>query len=187
MRFFTPLAASMRVGAGQLVEGHDGGGLAVQLPANVVELRSQFDARHILQPHHRAVRILAHDDVAEFLLGDQPALGGDRVGEFLALGRGRPADLAGGIDGVLRVDGVDEVVDRDVELGQLVGLDPEAHGVLAGAEHLHVGDAFQPGDLVHQVDVGVVGQEGGVVGAARASRGRPASSGVVGDFSSVTP
>ena len=130
-------------------------------------MRPEFDARHVLEPHDGTVGILPHDDVAKLLFGDEPALGGDRVGEFLPLGRGGPADLPGGIDRVLGIDRVDEVVDRDIELGQLIGLHPEAHGVLARAEDLDVGHAFQLGDLVHEVDVGVVGQEGCVVAAAR--------------------
>ena len=50
------------------------------------------------------------------------------------------------------------------ELGQLVGPDPEAHGILAGPEDGDTGNAGHPGDLIVQVDIGVIGQEGGVVG-----------------------
>ena len=51
------------------------------------------------------------------------------------------ADLAGGVDGVLRLDRGDDLRNGDAELRQLVGLHPEAHGVLAGAENLHAADA----------------------------------------------
>ena len=40
------------------------------------------------------------------------------------------------------------------KLGQLVGFDPETHGVLAGAENLHAADAVETRDLVAEIDVG---------------------------------
>ena len=49
----------------------------------------------------------------------------------------------------------------------MVGLDPEAHGVLASAENLHGADAVETRDLVTEINVGEVGEELGVVGAIR--------------------
>ena len=115
-----------------------------------------------LQPHDRAVRRGAQDDVAEFLLRHEPALRAHRVGEFLAGRAGPAADLAGRVDGVLAVDGADDLRDGDVELGQLVGLHPDAHGILPGAEDRAPGDARHPAQRVAEVDVGVVGQKLGV-------------------------
>jgi hypothetical protein len=56
---------------------------------------------------------------------------------------------------------------RDVQLGQLVGLDPQPHGVLAGAEDGDAGDSLDPRHLVVDVDVRVVGEKDVVVGAVR--------------------
>jgi hypothetical protein len=57
-----------RVGAGQLIDGQNRRRLSVQASANVVKLRAQLDARDVLEPHHRAVRVLAQDDLAKLLL-----------------------------------------------------------------------------------------------------------------------
>ena len=53
----------------------------------------------------------------------------------------------------------DDLRDGDAELRQLVGLDPQAHGVLARAENLHAADARHARELIVEIDVGVVGQE----------------------------
>ena len=82
----------------------------------------------------------------------------------------RAAHLARRIHGVLRLNRGDDLGHRDAELGKLIRLHPQAHGVLARAEHLHVADAGHARQLIVQVDVGIVGQELAVVGAVAANR-----------------
>lgn len=83
----------------------------------------------------------------------------NRVGEFLA-GRAWPAsELAGRINRILAADRADDFRDGDIELGQLVGLYPNAHRILPGAEDLHLRYARHPAQRVAEVDVGVVGEE----------------------------
>ena len=61
---------------------------------------------------------------------DEPALRADGVGELLARRRGLAADLARGIDGVLRWIGVAQVGHREPQCLQLIGLQPDAHRVV---------------------------------------------------------
>ena len=104
----------------------------------------------------------------EFLGRDQPALRAHRVGELLARGSGLAADLAGRVHGVLLLDGVDDFRNRDPQLRQLVGLYPDAHRILARAEHRTRPDAGHAQSAGHSmIDVGVVGQKMRVVGAVR--------------------
>ena len=72
-----------RVGARQLVDGDDRGGIAVQPSDLVVVLRAQLHPGYILHPHDRAVRIGAHDDVAKLLRAQQSPLRSNRIGELL--------------------------------------------------------------------------------------------------------
>ena len=136
-----------------------------------VVLRAQFHAGDVLDPHDAAVGSGADDDLLELLGRCQPSLRPDRVGELLPLRRRLAADLAGRIHGVLRLDRRDDLGDGDRQLRQLVGLDPQPHRVLAGAEDLDAADAGNARQLIVEVDVGVVGQELRVVDAARASTG----------------
>ena len=130
-----------RVRARRLVDGHDRGRLAVQAAHHVVDLRAELDARHVAHADHRAVGGRAHDDVAELLLADEPALGAHRVGELLA-GRHRlAADLARRVHRVLLLDRRDDLRDGDAALGEHVGPHPEAHRVLSGAEDRDLPDA----------------------------------------------
>ena len=126
------------IGTGQLIDCHYGGRLTVQFSDDVVELRAQLDPGDVLKAHHGTILIFTDDDVAELLGGNQPALGGDRIRELLALGGGGTAELPDRIDGVLRVKGVDDIIDGDIQFRELVGLDPEPHGVLAGAENPNI-------------------------------------------------
>ena len=65
------------------------------------------------------------------------------------------------------LDRADDLRHRDAELGQLIGLDPQPHRILAGAEYLHAADARHARELVVEIDVGVVGQKLRVVSAVR--------------------
>ena len=96
-----------RVRARELVDGDHRRRLAVEPPLDVVGLRAQLDARHVLDADHRAVGARAHDDVAEVLRRLEPARRPHGVGELLA-GRHRVRpDLAGGVRRALRLDGAD--------------------------------------------------------------------------------
>ena len=61
--------------------------LAVDAADLLVVQRAELDARDVAQPDHRAVRVRAHHDRAELLLGLQAALRAHRVGHLLAGGR----------------------------------------------------------------------------------------------------
>jgi hypothetical protein len=60
-------------------------------------LRDQLDPRHVLEPHDGAAEIGPQDNVAELLLGLQPALCANRIRELLSFGNRFAADLAGGV------------------------------------------------------------------------------------------
>ena len=57
------------VGAGQLVQRHQGRWLAVQTSHHVIGLCAEFDAAYVLDTHDGARRVGSQHDVAEFLLG----------------------------------------------------------------------------------------------------------------------
>lgn len=134
-------------------------------PEKRVVLRAQFDPGHVAHPQHRAVGIGANDNGAEFLRGLQPTLGPHGVGELLAPGDRFAADRARGIDGVLGLDRLEKFRDREAAFGERVGFHPDPHPVLARPEEGDAGDAFDPGELVVEMDIGVVGEEDAVVGA----------------------
>src|SRR5204863_5863656 len=77
------------------------------------------------------------------------------------------AEAARGVHVVLRLDGGGEVRDGETELGQLVGLDPDAHRVIRGRpieDLTHAGHAVE---RIRQVDGGVVSDEERVEAALR--------------------
>src|SRR6201998_2123513 len=94
-----------RIGARQLIDGHDAGGRLVVAAGESIGLIAQFDSRDVFQVKNRAIGIGPEDDVAKLLRLDQSALGTNRVGELLSLRNRLSANLAGGVDVVLGLDG----------------------------------------------------------------------------------
>ena len=130
-------------------------------------MRTEFTARNVLDADDRAVGVGAQDNLAKFLFALQTPLRAHSVGEFLPLRDRLGAHGTGGVHGILGADRVNNFRDGDIELGQLIRRNPQAHGVLAGAENGDAGDALDPGHLVVDVDIGVVGQENVIVSPVR--------------------
>ena len=110
-------------------------------------------------------RIDLDDDVLELSRIVEPALEVERILKVLAFRRGRRADLAGRDLLALLLDDVDDVLRRQSPRLQKVRVQPDAHGVLTGAEHRHIADAGEATQFVLHVDDGVVRQEQAVEAA----------------------
>ncbi len=83
-----------------------------------------------------AVRSGPHHDVREFVFRGQTSLRVDRELEGRAARRGRCAQHSGSDLQVLLADGPDHVGGRELPGGQFVRIEPYAHAVFAGPEHL---------------------------------------------------
>jgi hypothetical protein len=144
------------VGAAGEADAHAAGGLAVDEALDVEGLAGELDAGDVGEADLRAVGVDAEDDGGELVGGLQAGLGGDRGVELLA-GDGRDAaELAGGDLGVLGLDRGADVEGGEAVGGELVGVEPDAHGVL-GAEGLDLADAGDAGDRVLQGRDDIVG------------------------------
>ena len=135
------------------------------MPAYAIVLRAQFHSGHVATPDHARLRSFADDDLLELLRRSKAALRADGVGERLSLWNRFAADLSRGIDSVLRLERGDNLRDGNLELRQLVGPHPQAHGILSGAEDLNRADSLHARQRIGQVDIGVVRQEPVVMGA----------------------
>ena len=147
---------------------HDGGArrrLAVEQALDGVGIRAQFDPGDIAQMHHRARRIGLDDDVAELFGRLQLRLRRDGGVQFGAWDGRLGAQRAGGHLGVLRLDGIGNVRWHQAEIVQLVGVHPDAHGILR-AEHLHRADTGDAAERVHHLRRNKVGNVDIVVAVA---------------------
>ena len=162
-----------RIGLGQLEDGEARRRLPVELEGLAVLLGAELDAGDIAQPRYPAAagRIGLDDDVLELGNVVELARHVDRVLEVLSGGHGRDAELSGPGRAALQIDGVDDVGGDQLARLQLLRVQPEPHGVLAGAEHGDVADAVDAGDLVEQIDGRIVRQEQAVVAAVRRAQG----------------
>ncbi len=154
------------VGSRRQADRHARCAPAVEPHHGAVVLSAQLHPGHVAQMHDGAARRVLEDDVLELLGRTQPGLGGDGGVQRGARQGGSGAHLAGGDLGVLRADGRDHVRGRQRIAGQLVGIDPDPHGVLR-PEQLGVSHAGDPGnrildiggDEVADVEVGILGIE----------------------------
>ena len=124
MSFRTPCDGLHSIGSGQLVDGNDGAGLAIQATDQAVVLRAQLDSGHVSDSNGPTVRRFAHDDVAELFRRSQAALSQHGIGELLVALSRLAADLTSRIHRVLGLKRISYVRDGDAKLGHLVRLHP---------------------------------------------------------------
>ena len=71
---------------------------------------------------------------------------------------GRLVEHAGGDLGVFGLEGGDDLAGGEAAGGDLFGVEPDAHGVVAGADDVDVADAGCAGEDVLDLQGGVVGE-----------------------------
>jgi hypothetical protein len=150
------LADVERVRAGLQEDADQRRRAVVDMADEVVLQRAEFDAGDVTEPHHREVLVRTHDDRLELPGVGQAAARGQRVDEFLAVLDRLLADLARRELRVLAGDRAPHVAGGDAELCHAIGLQPDAHRVVLGAEDLHVGGARDALQLVEHVQRHVV-------------------------------
>ena len=104
--------------------------LAVQPRFAVHVLRAELDARDVAHAQDRTVGIGADDDIAECCRRDQAPLGLQVELELLVVADRPRADAADRRLHVLRLDGGDDVVRRQVQADQPVGVEPDPHRIV---------------------------------------------------------
>ena len=152
-----------RVGARRLEHREPGGGLAVEREDLAIGLRAELDPPDIAQAGDLAGAAGLDNDVCE--LGRVAELAGDveRVLERLAGWYRGSADLARGDRFALLLERRNHIRGHQRARVHLVGIEPDAHGILAGAEHDDVTHSGKPRDLVLELDGRVIGEIEAVV------------------------
>src|SRR5215472_16642555 len=141
--------------------------LRVLPPDLLIYKGAQLDTRDVLQSDRGTIWILADDDVAEFFRADQSSGSSNGVRKLLALRRRFRSDLASGIDGALLLHGVRQIRNSEAQLRQLIGLHPDAHGIIGSAKVCNLTDAWDTQKGVIDVDGCVVAKELSAIGAVR--------------------
>ena len=167
MRARTSLAHFDGVGAGQLIDRHDGRGLAVETAREVVGLRAELDAGHVLEVQHRAVGIGAQDDVAEVLGRNQPALRAHGIGKLLAAGTGSPPICPAGLTLFCVCSAVTICGTVTPSLASWSGLTQTRSAYWPAPKTCTRETPVDAGNVVHQIDVGVIREESAIVGGVR--------------------
>ena len=143
------------VGSREHVDVHHRGIPAVDAALGVVRGGFERDAGHVAQADERPVGVGADDDLLEFAHRREAPLGDDRRGD-VEVRDGLLAQHAGGRFTVLVLEGLLQVLDREPEVGQAVGLHPDLHGVVAAADIRDAAHARYAPQHVQHVERGVV-------------------------------
>ena len=140
---------------------------AVLLHGDRVISTAEFNARNILQTHDLAVGRGADDDV--FVLRDigQSTLHGDRILHRHAGWCGRHADATGRRHHVLLLHHALHIGGTHTETRHLLGVQPDAHAVIACAKQTHEAHALDAGECILKVEQRIVAQKCGVEATVR--------------------
>ena len=120
--------------------------------------RTNLDPRHVPETRHLSGGIAFDDDVAEFLFRGQTPLDIQRQLHRNPFRVRVGADGTGGHLNVLFTHGPDHLACSQVEGGDFFGIQPQAHGVIAGAKAFHPPDTRQPRQLIAHIQNGIVAQ-----------------------------
>src|SRR5208283_5738633 len=142
-----------RIGGGQLSYANADAVVAVEAKAIAVILCAQFRVADIDEPNQRAVAARLEDDVVELLRIGQSPDGPHADLKHLVVSGGLRSNLPGSDLDVLLRKGGDDVRRCQTSGSQPRRIEPQAHGVLALAEDLHVGDALHSLQRVLDINV----------------------------------
>ena len=124
----------------------------------IVTQGAQFDPGHITQAGDPAVRIGLDDHLAELLILSQAAEGRHGILKNLAVGSRRLTDLSGGDLGILLFDGMHDVGRCQVAGRHTIGIEPDAHAVVALAHEGNIADTCEAREFVSQLNGRIVAE-----------------------------
>ena len=148
-----------RIGAGGEEYLHQQRRAAIQPRIHILVPGAEFQPRHIAHAKRAAILIGADNDGAEFIGADQPPRGGDieLIGRILAHGLGADAPKRRHL--VLLLDGADHIRRHQAKRGQAIRLEPDAHGIIARAEHLRVTHTRHAAQRIQDIDRDIIADE----------------------------
>ena len=152
------LRGRQRVRAGPLEDAERDRRIEIEIGIGRIVLRREFDPGDVLDAHHGVGRLL-DDDIAEFVRIGETAERLHRNLECARLVDRRLVEHAGGDLHVLPLQRGHHVARGQAERLQAVGIEPDAHRVVAAAEHGDRADAVDAGQRVRDLERGVVGDE----------------------------
>ena len=142
-------------------------GLPFEIGIRHVILGAELDARDVLQPDEAALGRGLNDDLPELARILEAALSRDRELERgIRRCRLLPQGAAGNLD-VLLLDRLDHFARRHAEGCELLGIEPDAQGILPLAEDDEIAHAVEAQEDVAHVVAGIVRDVELIVGAVR--------------------
>ena len=156
-----------RIAAGPLKNRNGRRRLVVEKRAQRIGVGAELDACDVFQARDLTGGAGLDDDAAKIILGSQAAFGVDRHLEFCRARQRRGSQLTRGDLYVLLADSPDNIIRGEAATGDLLRIEPDAHGELAGAEHLHVPHTVQASEFVLDTQQCIVRQVQRVVAIVR--------------------
>src|SRR3984957_1325678 len=152
-----------RVGPGELGDTEADRVVAIEAKIAAVILSAQFGAAYVAQSNQRAVGASFQNNIFEFRWLDQAAHGAHADLVILPADRGRLPHLSGADLHVLLGQRAEDVGGGQVARRHAQRVQPQAHGIFALAEILHVGDARHAFQRIADLQVHIVAEEQAVI------------------------
>src|SRR5262249_45163599 len=137
-----------RVGIGHLENGQEDSLAAVHARGDVLVFRPELHTRYILETDDASILSTFQDNVLKLLWIGEPAQGVECDLRFLVPADRFLANGAGGKRCILFAQGVNDVGSGQLAHRQPIGIDPDAHAVVALAEEEDIADPGNSRNLV---------------------------------------
>ena len=157
-RRFDLVGGRQRVRSRQLEDGERNRGIAIEIGIGRVVDGGELDPSHVLETNHRGRALLDHD-VGELFRIDQPSERAHRQLEGARLCDRRLIEHARGDLHVLPLQGRRHISGGQAEGLQAIGIEPDAHRVVARPERGDGSDAVDAAEHIGDFGLGVVRDE----------------------------
>ncbi len=145
------------VGAGEHIDVDHSSIAAVDTALGGIARGLKRHPGHITQTYHRAVVIGTQHDILELFDRRQAAAGYYGHGH-IDIGHWRLSECSGGRLAVLILQGILHILDRQAEIGELIGLDPYLHCIVAASDTAHTAYTWNTAYRVYDIKGGIVAQ-----------------------------
>ena len=155
-----------RIGTGKLIDGNTRRRFALQTGNHIVFLTSEFNPCHILQPENPSAILHPKNDFTELIGCSQATFHIQGIlKSIVTRTTERLADIPCRHLHILCLNSGIHLLGTEVTDTHRLGVEPNTHRIVTGTHHIHRTHSRHTGQLVHQIQVGIVGEIQTIVNA----------------------
>ena len=148
-----------RIGTRKLIDGNTCRRTSFQTGHHIVFLTSQLDTCHIFQTKNPSTILYPKDDFTELIRCSQASLNIQGIlKSIVSCPSKRLSHITGRDLHILCLNGSIDLLGTETTDTHRLGIQPDTHGIVTGSHHVYRSYPRHTSQLVHQVQIGIVGQ-----------------------------